>query len=133
MILDKELIFSTAQAVTSGTVNSTDTVDLGKDGDAYNALWFVVQVDTAAAATDCTDPTLNIKLQTSSDNASYTSLYETGPLGTASLTAGTEYKIRIPVGMQRYLKVVYEVTADGAANFTAGKYTAFLTPDVKIG
>ena len=131
MILDKELIFSTAQEVTSGTVNSTDTVDLGKDGDAYNALWFVVQVDTAAAA-DGTDPKLNIKLQTSAEGDSYTSLYETGPLGTASLTAGTEYKIRIPVGMQRYLKVVYEVTADNTANFTAGKYTAFLTPDIQM-
>ena len=130
MILDKELIFSTAQEVTSGTVNSTDTVDMGAGGDAYNALWFVVQVDTAAA-TDGTNPTLNIKLQTSADNLSYTSLYETGPLGRASLTAGTEYKIRIPVGMQRYLKVVYEVTADGGSNFTAGKYTAFLTPDVQ--
>ena len=128
MILDKELIFSTAQEVTSGTVNSTDTVDMGAGGDAYEALWFVVQVDTAAAATDGTNPTLNIKLQTSADNDSYTSLYETGPLGPASLTAGTEYKIRIPVGMQRYLKVEYEV--DGA-NFTAGKYTAFLTPDIQ--
>lgn len=131
MILDKELIFSTAQEVTSGTVNSTDTVDLGAGGDAYEALWFVVQVDTAATAADGTDPTLNIKLQTSDDNVSYTSLYETGPLGTASLTVGTEYKIRIPVGMQRYLKVVYEVTADNTANFTAGKYTAFLTPDIQ--
>ena len=131
MILDKELIFSTAQEVTSGTANSTNTVDMGAGGDAYEALWFVVQVDTAAAATDGTNPTLNIKLQTSADNDSYTSLYETGPLGTASLTAGTEYKIRIPVGMQRYLKVVYEVTADNTANFTAGKYTAFLTPDVQ--
>lgn len=128
MILDKELIFSTAQEVTSGTTNSDYIVDMGAGGDAYNALWFVVQVDTAAAATEGDNPTLNIKLQTSADNDSYTSLYETGPLGPASLTAGTEYKVRIPVGMQRYLKVVYEV--DGA-NFTAGKYTAFLTPDVQ--
>lgn len=132
MILDKELIFSTAQEVKSGTDNDSQyTVDLGKDGDAYNALWFVVQVDTAAAAAAGTDPKLNIKLQTSAEGDSYTSLYETGPLGTASLTAGTEYKIRIPVGMQRYLKVVYEVSA--GASFEAGKYTAFLTPDVNIG
>jgi hypothetical protein len=129
LILDKELIFSTAQAVTNTTVNSTDTVDLGKDGDAYNALWFVVQVDTAAASTACSDPTLNIKLQTSDNGTDYTSLYETGPLEKESLTAGTEYKIRIPAGMQRYLKVVYEV-AEGAS-FTAGKYTAFLTPDIQ--
>lgn len=131
MYMDRELIFSTAQEVKSGTVDSTDTVDLGAGGDAYEALWFVVQVDTAAAANEGTDPTLNIKLQTSADNDSYTSLYETGALGTASLTAGTEYKVRIPVGVQRYLKVVYEVTADGGANFTAGKYTAFLTPDIQ--
>lgn len=133
MILDKELIFSTAQEVKSGTANSTDIVDLGVAGDAYKALWFVVQVDTAATAGDCTDPTLNIKLQTSTDGDSYTSLYETGALGTSALAAGTEYKIRIPAGVQRYLKVVYAVTADGSDNFTAGKYTAFLTPDVKIG
>ena len=132
MILDKELIFSTAQTVTTGTVDSTDTVDLGAGGDAYEALWFVVQVDTAAAATGCSDPTLNIKLQTSADKDSgYTSLYETGPLKKESLTAGTEYKIRIPVGVQRYLKVVYAVTADNGANFAAGKYTAFLTPDIQ--
>lgn len=133
MILDKELIFSTAQEVTSADADSTNTVDLGAGGDAYKALWFVVQVDTAATAAEGTNPTLNIKLQTSADNDSYTSLYETGPLGTASLTAGTEYKIRIPVGMQRYLKVVYDVTADNGTSFSAGKYTAFLTPDVNIG
>jgi hypothetical protein len=131
LILDKELIFSTAQEVKSGENNSSYIVDLGAGGDAYDALWFVVQVDTAAAAGESADPTLNIKLQTSADNASYTSLYETGDLGTDSLTAGTEYKIRIPVGVQRYLKVVYEVTADNGANFTAGKYTAFLTPDIQ--
>ena len=132
MILDKELIFSTAQTVTTGTVNSTDTVDLGAGGDAYEALWFVVQVDTAAAATGCSDPTLNIKLQTSADKDSgYTSLYETGPLKKESLTAGTEYKIRIPVGVQRYLKVVYAVTAEDASSYTDGKYTAFLTPDIQ--
>ena len=62
MILDKELIFSTAQEVKSGTTDSTNIVDMGAGGDAYEALWFVVQVDTAAAATDCTNPTLNIKV-----------------------------------------------------------------------
>ena len=129
MYMDRELIFSTAQAVTSTTADSQYTVDLGAGGDAYEALWFVVQVDTAAAATGCADPTLNIKLQTSADDESYTSLYETGPLEKESLTAGTEYKIRIPVGMQRYLKVEYEVSED--ASFAAGKYTAFLTPDIQ--
>ena len=44
MILDKELIFSTAQEVTSGTVNSTDIVDMGAGGEPI-MLWFVV-VDT---------------------------------------------------------------------------------------
>jgi hypothetical protein len=129
--MDRELIFSTAQEVTSTTANSTYTVDLGAGGDAYEALWFVVQVETAATD-DTGDPTLNIKLQTSANKDSgYTSLYETGPLDVDSLTAGTEYKIRIPAGMQRYLKVVYEVSAD--AGFETGKYTAFLTPDVNIG
>jgi hypothetical protein len=131
LYMDRELIFSTAQEVTSTTANSTYTVDLGAGGDAYEALWFVVQVDTAAASTACSDPTLNIKLQTSDNGTDYTSLYETGPLEKESLTAGTEYKIRIPAGMKRYLKVVYEVSED--ASFTAGKYTAFLTPDVNIG
>jgi hypothetical protein len=129
--MDRELIFSTAQEVTSADADSTNIVDLGAGGDAYEALWFVVQVDTAATATSCSNPKLNIKLQTSDNGTDYTSLYETGPLEQASLTAGTEYKIRIPVGMQRYLKVVYDVTADSGTSFSTGKYTAFLTPDVQ--
>ncbi|EGE0094003.1 hypothetical protein DND53_28670, partial [Escherichia coli] len=83
MITDKLLMFSEAQAVTN-TAASTDVIDLGPiDGNRRDIgvgypLEFWVLVNTAATASG--DATVNIQLQTSEDNSSWTTIYDSGAL-----------------------------------------------------
>jgi len=108
MILDKELIFSWNQEVTLQTANaSTDYVDLTKAG-----------------------ATVAFSLQTDNDSAfgSATTLISTAALAYAGLDEGVKVlQTKIPMGVERYLRVVYTV---GTAALTGGKFSAYLTPGV---
>jgi hypothetical protein len=111
MILDKQLAFSEAQAVTgAATSASTDLIDLsvvrsnigsGKD------LFVVVNVDVAAGGTT---PTMAVLIQTD-DNASFSSATTlfTGPtIAAAGLALSTQLVYQIPAtGMERYLRLAY--------------------------
>lgn len=131
MIIDKQLEMSSAQVVTAAAA-STNVIDLGSAGDAVeHELYVVVQVDTttdsAGDAAVCT-----FKLETSVDEA-FTSpivLAATAAIPQASLTAGAiPVKMRLPIGCKRYFRVYYGVAT---ADFTAGKFNAFLTANVKV-
>jgi hypothetical protein len=128
MIIDKQLELSLAQAPTTGSTDSTNVIDQGAAGNAADALWLVIRV--ATTVTSAGAATVNFKLQTSADNSSYSSLFETGAIGKATLTAGyIAAKVRVPVGALRYLKVVYTV---GTADLTAGAFDAVLVKDAPI-
>ena len=120
MITDKLLMFSEAQAVTD-TAASTDVIDLGPiDGNHRDIgvgypLEFWVLVNAAAAASG--DATVNIQLQTSENNSSWTTIYDSGALAKTALTAG----------VQRYLRVNYSVAT---GPLTAGEFTAGISLDV---
>lgn len=131
MILDKLLMFSEAQAVTA-TAASTDTIDLGpikgtrRDIGVGDPLEFWANVNTSAAAAGAA--TVNIQLQTSSDNATWNTLYDSGALALASLTAGKRVlSTTVPKGVLKYLRVNY-VVAIGP--LTAGAFTAGINLDV---
>ena len=91
MILDKLLMFSEAQAVTA-TAASTDVIDLGPiDGNRRDIgigypLEFWALVTTTATAAGAA--TVNVQLQTSPDNSTWTTLYDSGAQALAALTAG---------------------------------------------
>lgn len=133
MIQDKELMFSDAQAKATGVFDSTaafdstNVVDLGAAGDARGQeLYLVIGVDTAVQSAG--SATVDFSLQTSADNSSYSTLFSTGDIAKAALVAGANVaKVKLPLGVKRYLKVVYTV---GTAALTAGKFDAFLTPQV---
>lgn len=129
MILDKQLIFSESQAVTAAA-GSTNIVNQGAAGNAYgNELFLVVQTKTAAAASGAA--TVNFQLRTSAnaDMSSSTVLFDSGAIGKAALTVGSEpVKAKVPLGAKQYIDVYYNV---GTGPLTAGAFTAFLTPDVK--
>lgn len=143
MILDKELNFSIAQAVTA-TAISTNVVDLYPLGSsvATNAtrdigtgevLYLVVQTKTAATDTS-SDATLTVTLESDSTvdlATSATVHYSTGAMAFATFSpAGTVLAmIKLPAGAyERYVGVRYTVAS---GPLTAGTFDAFIVKDVQ--
>ncbi|ECO8538853.1 hypothetical protein FXR31_24590 [Salmonella enterica] len=131
MILDKLLMFSEAQAVTASAA-STDVIDLGhidgtrRDIGVGYPLEFWANVNTTATADGAA--TLNVQLQTSPDNSTWTTLYDSGTLALAALTDGKRlFSAKVPAGVQRYLRVNYVV---GTGPLTAGAFTSGINLDV---
>jgi multidrug efflux pump subunit AcrA (membrane-fusion protein) len=132
MFLDALAQFASAQTTTT-SVAHTDVIDTLAAGDAYVGCWFVFQVSTAFAALNGT-PTLNVQLQTSSDEflgvGNDTTLVQSAAFTPTQLTAGKVWAVRIPVNAKRYLRAYNLVTRDVSNNFNAGAWTSFITTDV---
>jgi len=131
MILDKLLMFSEAQAVTA-TAASTDVIDLApvdgtrRDIGVGYPLELFATVNTTATAAGAA--TVNVQLQTSPDNATWTTLTSSGDLALSALTAGKRIvSQKVPQGVQRYLRLNYVV---GTGPLTAGAFTAGINLDV---
>lgn len=131
MILDKLLMFSDKQAVTA-TAASTDVIDLGpidgtrRDIGVGYPLEFWALVNTTATASGAA--TVNVQLQTSPDNSTWTSIYESGALALAALIAGKRIvSAKVPSGVQKYLRVNYTVST---GPLTAGAFTSGINLDV---
>lgn len=129
MILDNNLVMSSAQAVTSSAA-STNYIDQGAAGDAYEQSHLIVRV--AEAATAAGAATVNFVVQTSVD-AAFTSpivLFDSGAIGKAALTLNSEaVKIDLPYNCKQYIRMYYTVST---GPLTAGKFDAFLVCDIKI-
>lgn len=129
MYIDKQLVMSSAQAITA-TAASTSVIDLGL-GDIGKsqdqAPWLFVRTIAAFNTLD----SLNIKLQTSVDEA-FTSPIDLPIQATvllAALTANTEQiKARLPIGCKRYIRMYYTVAG---SNPSTGTIDAFLAEDVQ--
>ena len=87
---------------------------------------------TVAAVTSGGAATVQFVLQTADDTGFSTNLTEfplTAARALAALTANTvRYRGDLPVGMRRYLRVVYRI---GTATTTAGTATAYFTKNVQ--
>lgn len=134
MITDKLNTFSNGQAVTA-TAASTDVLDLGplthgntrRDIGAGEPIYLVVA--TLVAATAAGAATTNIQLQTSDDNATWVTLFDSGSLALAQLTAGSRpVQVAVPRGVRRYLRLNYVI---GTGPLTAGSFWAGLVKDVQ--
>ncbi|QHA83540.1 hypothetical protein E3Z27_18570 [Pseudomonas mediterranea] len=134
MITDKLNTFSNGQAVTA-TAASTDVIDLGplthgntrRDIGAGEPIYLVVAALTAATAAGAA--TTNIQLQTSDDNSTWVTLFDSGSLALAALTAGARpVQVAVPRGVRRYLRVNYVI---GTGPLTAGSFFAGLVKDVQ--
>lgn len=146
MILDTQTIFAgtiaadgtrTGQALTataiSGNVLDTKNAALpasADEGISGPELWFVVQVQTAAAGGDAAK-TLTITLESSAavGLTSSTIHYTSAAILGSALTAGaTVVRVQLPSGdYLRYLGVRFTVSA----GFTSFNLFAFLTQDVQ--
>lgn len=112
MILDAQLLYSDAQALTATAV-STNIVDHGSDRNIGlgEPLSVLVTIDVAAGGTA---PTLAITVQ-ADDNAGFASPAEVATSGTAytaaQMTAGAKFVIPIPANLttERYTRLNYTV------------------------
>ncbi len=135
MIIDNNLIFDSAQAITT-TRDSTNIIDfsIARDmGDGEN-LEVIIQVDTAFTST-ATTTTLSATFEVSTDNSTYTTAALSTTATMAQLTAGVEIlNIHVPMrrlvlatasggdAKPRYCKLVYTASA----TLSAGKITAWI-------
>lgn len=140
MIIDTQEQFSSGQTLIVGTgdtvsTNILDTNPTGIPATPQNhdegvgeEVFLNVRIGTAVASAT---GTLELVLQTD-DNSSFSSPTEfplNAALGAASYPANTfVYRGRLPIGLERYLRVVYRV---GTAALTAGTVDAFLTKDTQ--
>jgi hypothetical protein len=104
MFIDKRSTLSDAQAFLAGATASTSYYDVGGDFDIGNGqvLYFIVQLDVAAAG--AASETYSLALQTD-DNSSFSSATTiatiTIPKGSA---AGTRFVIGFPNSNERYIR-----------------------------
>ena len=132
MIIDGLLLFSSAQDLTTGTITSTNVIDLqnARDmGPGEKPLRLACYVVTGFATTDA--GTLTIQLQGSTDNATYNIYAQSRAYTAGELTAGAKLAPfdwpNVAVGaLPRYLRLAYVM---GALHFTPGSVTAMLVLD----
>ena len=133
MLLDKQNMFSEAQTLVAaaGDVVSTNVIDLGVarniGADSHSPLDLLAQIVTTYAATGGAS-TVTLKVQTSPDNSSWTTLAHTDAIAKATLVQGYRFALTsIPSPTSRYLRLVYTIaTNDG----TSGAVTAGLVASV---
>lgn len=131
MIIDKNLEFSVAQAVTSiGDAVSTNVYDTGSAMDIGVGEELYVFIKTKAAFTSVGAATLQFVLQDSADNATFADVQTlTGAKALATLTADTvQVRAHLPIGLRRYIRIAYRVAT---AAMTAGTVDAALVLEVQ--
>jgi hypothetical protein len=133
-MLDSEIIFSAAQAVTAtGDTASTNVYDSGGAngqgdmGQTGENLWFNATVNTAFTSGGA--GTLQVVIQDSADNATFADV-TTGPVfALAALTLGAVLlQIQPPPGMRRYSRLAYR---GAVAVFTAGKVDGYVSNTIQ--
>ncbi len=128
MILDDYLKMSEAQAVTSSAA-STSYIDTLAAGDSYEGAWLYILVDTTTdSAGDAAVITFSLQTDDNSSFSSATTLVSSGEIVQATAVAGYVYKVRIPAGAERYLRVYYSIAT---ADLSAGKFDAYIVKDVQ--
>lgn len=131
MIIDKLLVFSSAQALTATAV-STDVIDLGTARDMAPGEPIKGFVATITDLLSAGSTTLQVQVQGSTDNSSFSTYWESEAIAKASVTAaGSRIDFALPRptpgrSLPRYLRLNYVVAV---ANFTAGTITAALVGD----
>lgn len=128
MILDKLLLVSSAQALTATAV-STDVIDLAVARDMSPGEPIKGFVDVVTALLSAGSSTLQVQVQGSTDNSTFSTYWESEAIAKASITAvGSRIDFELPRptpgrALPRYLRLNYVVAT---ADFTAGAITAGL-------
>lgn len=132
MIFDNSLLLSDQQAITADAA-STNVIDLGATGTPYGASSALVRdigrgecVDLSVTVTATFNnlTSLQVQVQTSPDNSTWTTIESGAVVPLASLVAGYQFKVpsEFPEGTNaRYVRLYYDVTGTAP---TTGKVTA---------
>lgn len=132
MILDRENTVSNGQALTTGTIVSTDTIDLSQARNigAGEELHWHFNVGTAFSGGTSVQPQI---ITSANANLSSPTVVASGPaVPTAQLTAGASFSIPMPRNIpqgtgQRFLGIQYVIVG----TYSAGTITASLVKDVQ--
>lgn len=126
MIMDKENMYSDAQAVTASGM-STNIIDQGKAADSYKRMFWIVQAKADFAGGTSLQAVLQVS--DTEDFASPVNLASSPVVAVADLKAGKDViKVGVPIGMKRYSRTQYIV--DGT--MTAGTFDSGLVLDVDV-
>ncbi|MCP4372968.1 MAG: hypothetical protein GY797_33405 [Deltaproteobacteria bacterium] len=127
MLKDKNTMMSDDQAVTA-TAASTDYIDALSAGNALGKqLWLDVRVKTSFTAGGSATMTIALQTDDNSSFSSATTLWSVVTVAVASLVAGLKYRIPIPFGAERYLRMNYTVAT---GPMTAGAIDAAIVHDI---
>lgn len=133
MILDKQLEFSSEQAVTASAA-STNVIDLGVARDIGVGEELYIRIGVTETMDDSgDDSTLTVSLQTD-DNEAFNSASTVATLVVipAVTAAGTEYFIKVPIAtlnaFERYIRLYYTTTG---GDLSAGKFDANIVKDIQ--
>ncbi|MBT7453087.1 MAG: hypothetical protein HN796_04310 [Gemmatimonadetes bacterium] len=134
MIMDSLLEFADGEDLsqTTGTYLATNQIDLQEARDIGNGktLYLVIQIDVAVEGTSST---VNFRLRSDSTAATHattsTAHIETGAIAEATLVAGYQAIIPLPLEGNAYERYLGLQAIVGTATTTAGTYSAFLTFD----
>lgn len=145
MLIDKETLLSDSQdlAQVAGTYVSTNSIDLGVAGTppaGFQArgtqphdigrsrkAQLLVQVDETFTSGGAATVKAELIMSANADLSSPTILESTQAIALATLVAGYQFRLGVPVGITaRYLGVQFVI---GTATTTAGKVTAALLLD----
>ena len=128
MYRDSQLSFADSPQAVTVTAASQNNIDLTVAGDAAdpkNPLILAIRVVEGATAAGAA--TVTVDLQTDSDVAfgTQTTLFSSGPIPVASLTANTWIvKLPLPRGMKQFSRVYYTVAT---GPLLTGTFDGFVT------
>lgn len=130
MILDSQNTFCTAMSVARavGDAVSTDVYDTGAAADVGigENLYVYAKMDAALVGAGAS---IQVVLQDSADNSTFADAESGRVVPVASATANAELaRLRVPLGLRRYLRVVFRISG---ATTTAGTASAMLALDVQ--
>lgn len=122
MITDALLQLSSAQALTTGTAVSTNTIDLGSARDIFKGEHLIVHFSVATAFAGVTSVQPQVITSASADLSSPTVIASGPIIPLASLVAGARFAVE-PINInsngQRYLGVQYAIVGTGTGAITA--------------
>jgi hypothetical protein len=133
MYLDTQLQFALAQSLiaAAGDLPSTNLLDTFAPQDEGIGEFAYLHVRIGTAATSAGAATMAVVLQTDTNINFATAMVEfplVAATAVAALTANTViYKGRLPIGLKRYMRIVFRI---GTAALTAGTADAQILKDL---
>ena len=111
-------------ALTSSRAATNDIYFGAGDRGVGTPLFLLVRIGTTMTTGSTSTLTINILTDDNSSFSSPRTLLSSRSYGTAELISGTEIVLRLPRGLEEYMRVSFTV---GTSNFTGGTIGAWVT------